>query len=387
MLVTAGGEPRVRTFSGRALAVQEAELAFQVPGLLVSLPVREGQRVVQGEVIAQLRREEFEARLSSLQGQLDQGQVALRALRAGARPEEQARLESQVRAAEARLANARADYERFSELVRTEAVSRQEFDRAAAVYQVTQEELESARRLLEQGTVGREEDIEAREADVRSLEGRVREAQIQFEDSILRAPFDGVVAQRYVEENQNINARQPIVLFQNTDEIDVVVDVPESIMAAGLTRDDIVELVAEFSAARGTRFPLRVREISKSADPVTQTFRIRSSMKAAPGYNILPGMTATATLTYRQGGEKQDRLMVPLSAIYQEGGGTQVAWVIEGDQTVKRRPVQIGEAAGGMVEILDGLTPGNRVAVAGVSFLQEGMRVRDLGNALGGNTP
>jgi multidrug efflux pump subunit AcrA (membrane-fusion protein) len=70
-----------------------------------------------------------------------------------------------------------------------------------------------------------------------------------------------------------------------------------------------------------------------------------------------------------------------------DGTGRQVAWVVGQDQTVTPRPVKLGEATGGRVEIADGLAPGDRIAVAGVSFLREGMKVRELGDALGGSYP
>src|SRR6516225_7193876 len=112
MVVATGEEPHVRTFPGKVEASKKVELAFQVPGLLVKFPVKEGQRVAKGEVIGQLRQEEFQARLKSLQGQLDQARAALRALQAGERPEERLRREAQVRAAEATLANARTEFNR-----------------------------------------------------------------------------------------------------------------------------------------------------------------------------------------------------------------------------------------------------------------------------------
>src|SRR5215468_6432963 len=77
IVLTPGGELETRTFSGRAQAAREAELAFQVPGLLVRCPVREGQRVAKGELLAQLRQDEFETRKSALESQLEQGRVAL----------------------------------------------------------------------------------------------------------------------------------------------------------------------------------------------------------------------------------------------------------------------------------------------------------------------
>ena len=72
MVVAAGDDVRIRSFPGTVEASRRVELAFQVPGLLVKLPVREGQKVAKGDVIGQLRQDEFQARLTSLQGQLDQ---------------------------------------------------------------------------------------------------------------------------------------------------------------------------------------------------------------------------------------------------------------------------------------------------------------------------
>ena len=84
MVVAAGEDSHVRTFPGRVEASNKVELAFQVPGLLVSLPIREGQNIAKNDVIAQLRQDEFQARLKALQGQLDAARADLQALRAGA---------------------------------------------------------------------------------------------------------------------------------------------------------------------------------------------------------------------------------------------------------------------------------------------------------------
>ena len=430
MVVVPGGETHVRSFPGKVEASKKVELAFQASGLLVKLPVKEGQRVARGEVIAQLRQDEFKARLKTLQGQLDQARAGLTALRAGDRPEQQLRLEAQVRAAEAKLAHARTDVDRYARLVRSNAISRVEFEHAQTTFRVAQEEYTAARQTLEKGTIAREEDIEAKEAEVRGLEGRVVEANIHLHDSTLHAPYDGVIAQRFVEENQNVTARQAIVKFQDVDEIDVAVDVPETVMASDLRSADIVKLLAEFSGAPGLQFPVEIREIAQRADPTTQTFRVRVAMKVPrgqahlvpqalaslaavptgvgaplwppavlalrvatldaitlqvpPEVNLLPGMTATVTLTYRRAAILGSRILVPISAVLKDSTGEQVAWVVGSEDTVTRRPVKLGQATGGQIEIREGLQPGDRVVVAGVTFLREGMQVRDLSDALGG---
>jgi membrane fusion protein, multidrug efflux system len=385
MVVTAGDEPHVRVFPGKVEASKRVELAFQVPGVIVKLPVIKGQSVREGEVIAQLRQDEFQARLQALQGQLDQARAALRALQSGERPEQVLRLEAQVRATEAKLANARTELDRYARLLPSRAVARADFERAQTDARVAQEDFNAARQLLEKGTIGREEDIEAKEAVVRGLEGRVVEANIQLEDCTLRAPYDGVIAQRFVEVNQNVSAKEPIVKFQDVDEIDIALDVPETVMAADLLTADLVHLVAEVTGAPGLQFPVHVKEIAQTADPTTQTFRVYVTLKAPPpGVNVLPGMTATVTLTYHRASILGSRILVPIAAVFKDSTGEQAAWVVGPDQTVTRRPVTLGAATGSQIEIVDGLQPGDRIAVAGVTHLREGMKVRDLGDGLGG---
>lgn len=387
ILVLAGGETGSRAFPGIIEASKQVELAFQVTGLLVSLPVREGQKVVKDQVIAQLRPDEFRARLESLQGQLDRARANLQASRAGVRPEEKLRLEAKVRSVGAQLANAQAEFNRSAQLLRSRTISHLEHDRAETALRVAQENYNAALQTLEQGTVGREEEIQANEAEVRSLEGRVVEASIQLDDTTLRAPYDGVIAQRFVEQGQNVSARQPVIKFQDVQEISIALDIPEAVMSADLRSADIVKLDASFSAAPGVLFPVHITEIAQRADPVTQTFRVRAAMQAPKDFNLLPGMTATVTITYRRALVLGQRIVVPITALFQESPLSQVVWVIGSDGSVSRRPVKTGAVTGGGVEILEGIAPGDRVAVAGVSFLRDGMKVRDLGNGLSTGQP
>uniref|UniRef100_Q01UC4 Efflux transporter, RND family, MFP subunit n=1 Tax=Solibacter usitatus (strain Ellin6076) TaxID=234267 RepID=Q01UC4_SOLUE len=385
MVVTDGDEPLVRTFPGRVEASRSVDLAFQVPGLLVNLPVKEGQKVAKGAVIAQPRQDEFQERVKSLQGQVDQARASLSALQVGERPEERLSREAQLRAVGAKVANAKTEFDRYSRLVQSSAVSRAEYELAATAYRVAQEEQTAARQLVEKGTGARTEDIDAQAAEVRTLEARLAEASLQLADSTLRAPYSGVVAQRFVDEKQSIVANKPVVTLQNVDEIDIVADVPEAAMAADIRSTAFTKLVAEFSTAPGVQFPVRIKEVAQVADPATQTFKVRVAMPAPRRVNVLPGMTATVAATYRRAGARGRRILVPISAVFKEDTGEQVAWIIGPDQLIGRRLVKMGAATGGQVEILDGLRPGDRIVVAGAPFLSPGMRVRDLGDALGGD--
>lgn len=233
-------------------------------------------------------------------------------------------------------------------------------------------------------SIAREEDVEAQEAVVRGLEAQVVTAELRLDDSTLRAPYNGVIARRLVEQNQNVQAKQPIVRFQDVDEVEIVLDVPEAVMAADLRTAEIVSMTAEFSGAPGLRFPVEIREMAQAADPTTQTFQVRVTMQAPTAIQVLPGMSATVTAVYRRASILGTPIMVPVSSIWRTAKGAQVVWLLEPSGKVTGREVKLGQALGGDVEIVEGLQPGDRIAAVGATFLREGMRVRDLGDALGG---
>jgi RND family efflux transporter MFP subunit len=161
------------------------------------------------------------------------------------------------------------------------------------------------------------------------------------------------------------------------------VDVPEGFVASNLRSPAIRQSVAELSIAPGRQFPVHVKEIAQIADPKTQIFEVRFAMKAPPGIIALPGMTANVTITTRGNGGP-GLLVVPIAAVSKQDTGEQVVWILGSDQTVHRRTVTLGAPTGDQIEIVSGLQQGDRIVVAGATFLREGMKVRNLGDALGG---
>jgi len=145
-----------------------------------------------------------------------------------------------------------------------------------------------------------------------------------------------------------------------------------------------VQSVAEFGMAPGRQFPVTIREITQVADPKTQIFQVRFTMKAPPGITALPGMTASVVITTRGAGGAGNRVMVPVSAVSKQETGEQVVWVLGPDKVVHGRKVKLGAPTDDLIVIEEGLQPGDRIVVAGATFMRDGMKVRDLGDALGG---
>ena len=133
-------------------------------------------------------------------------------------------------------------------------------------------------------------DILDRELDaIRSMGVETRDA---LDDTCLRAPFSGVVAKRHVENHQEVQAKAPIVFLQDLSQIEVVVDVPET-LAAQIRKGYAPDVAARFACAQDKTFPLTLKEFSTKADPQTLTYQAVLVMPRPQGVSILPGMTAT----------------------------------------------------------------------------------------------
>jgi membrane fusion protein, multidrug efflux system len=299
MTAAAGNILEVRTFAGKVDPSKQVELAFQVAGVLVNFPVRAGQRVSKGQIIAQLRLAEFQARLETVQGQLDQARAALEALRLGESPEEQVQRETQERVTGLILGNARKEFDRYARLVRLGDVSRQEYERAETNFRVAEEEHNAALQLLGKRRSTHKEDVDAQAGTVRGLGGQVAEAKLQLEDSTLRAPFDGVIAQRFVDEGQSITVNKPVIRLQSVAAVDIVVDVPETVLTSDICSSGIVGMVAEINGMPGRQYPVRIKEVGQVPDQMTQRFPVRYEMMRPSGVTVLPGMTAIVSVSFR----------------------------------------------------------------------------------------
>ena len=299
---------------GRVDAVDKVELAFQVDGPLIELPIVEGQRVKQGDLLARIDPRDYENFLD---------------------------------AAKAKLSEARRQYERYAALIktRTSPVSKAEVDEKKADY-------ETARSITDQ-------------------------AQKDLNDTYLRAPFDGQIAARYVNNYENFEAKQVILRIEGTASVEVIVDIPEDIIAGVKDFPKPGEEVGAVSldAAPALSFPVSLRELATRADPTTQTYRARLIMPSPKEINVLPGMTATFFSTVGEETENQ-RFFLPRTAVA-ELDENPVVWIVDMDSmTVSKRTVKIEQRTDDGVEVVEGLRNGERIVETGVDLLQESDKVR-----------
>ena len=161
----------MQEFSGITRAIQEADLAFRVPGTLKEFSVIEGQEIKKGDLLAKLDPRDFEIAVKQASASLQGAQAQLKAMKAGARPEQMAQLKANVQAREAQLDEVEARYKRFKQLYKEKVISKQQLDAVQAEHNVADSQLEAARQQLAEGQKGaRDEEIEAQESQIRMLE-------------------------------------------------------------------------------------------------------------------------------------------------------------------------------------------------------------------------
>ncbi|HPF69176.1 MAG TPA: efflux RND transporter periplasmic adaptor subunit [Candidatus Krumholzibacteria bacterium] len=298
--------------AGRKLIV-----SFRVPGRLVELPVRKGQAVAQGDLIARLDPRDFE--------------IA-------------------VEEARANWQKATADYERYKTLYEKNAVPLADLDQRRSQRDVAQARLDEARRNLGYATV-----------------------TAPFAGIIGNRYVENYMDVRAQQEIVDLNDTTTVEVRVDASEM--------VIATLRRFRDALdLHMNADFDAAPGREYPVTVKEIATRADPQTQTFQVVFAMPQPRDITLLPGMTGRVRITAqpRPGAELARQVTVPAIAVETDPAGAGVAWVVDpATMTVHRRQVAIGGMQGDAdVLVRDGLAPGDVVVTAGLAQLSEGMQVR-----------
>jgi len=367
----------VRRYPGIVLPSQEVALSFRVSGNLIELPIRGSMQVKTGDVIGQIDTRDFETQLAQLQSQRDQAAAQLSALRTGARPQEISALEAAVDAAQAQVDQARDQVERARNLAERGTVTRVTLEQDEAALRVAVAQLRAETENLAIGRAGgRPEEIEASEAAIRGIEAQIEVAQNNISDATLRAPFDGIIARRDVENFINIQAGQSVALLQALSIIHVSFDVPApDVTALTANGPDKIINTVQLDALPGQILSSETVEFSVQADKATQTYRGRVAVEVPEDAFVLPGMVGTV-ISSAPG--PQPTLAVPLTAVAARADSTPKVWVVDDAGAVSERPVVLGEISGGVVAVTEGLTAGETIVAAGVHALTQGMTIRPV---------
>ena len=368
-----------QVFSGRTEASQAAVLSFRVPGQIHRFQDKRGTLFEEGELIAQLDLRDFEITERQIEGAIDQARAELRILRIGARAEDIAALESELAAARTALEEADRQLRRHRALLDEELISKSAYERVRTEQAAAEGTVESLRQQLRKARIGgREEEIEAAEARLRSLEAQRDEARAALDDASLKSPFRGRLTETFVDNYQTIEAAVPIAVLQNIETLEVTVGIPEQL---SVRLDQIIDIQCRLEAFADEAFDARIVETGPDADRMTRTYPLTVQIDIPPEIKALPGMTADIEITRKRPPKNDQQLLfaVPPEAVVRENDTAPYVWLVdESDWTVHRRDVTIVHVTHRAIYIAGPLEPGQRIVAAGAAFLQEGRQVRAL---------
>jgi membrane fusion protein, multidrug efflux system len=246
-----------------------------------------------------------------------------------------------------------------------DAMVRAQAERAVADRDLANQQLERVRRLRTQNAAAAA-DLERAEASARSAAASVAVLALQIERTTVRAPFTGVVGERFVSVGDYVTPATRLLTIQTVDPQRAVIEVPER-HAVRLREGQAVEFTV--AAVPGRVFRAQVDFI----DPVVQTEGRTILVKgraANPDRVLRPGMFIEARLAT---GTRSNAVVVPEDAI-QPLRTANVVWAVA-DGKASRRVVQLGTRSEGVVEIVSGVRAGEQVVVAGLERMAEGMPI------------
>ncbi|MEP3048900.1 MAG: efflux RND transporter periplasmic adaptor subunit [Roseibium sp.] len=207
----------------------------------------------------------------------------------------------------------------------------------------------------------------------------LKEARQNLEYTELRAPFDGIVSVRLIDNFTTVNVRTPIVRMHDVSEVQVDINVAEALFGR-VTESEVSSVEARFPAYGDKMFPLTYREHSTQVDEVAQTYRVTLAMPKNGAEELAPGMTASVSVKFLpEGLELDDLILIPSNAIAVDGDGKSYVWRFD-DTTgaVSKAPVEVGTIMRDFITVRSGLEVGDEIVSAGVAYLSEGQIVRRL---------
>src|ERR1700676_923003 len=331
--------------SGYVVPRRQATVASKITARMVELDIEEGDHVKAGQIIAKLDDTNIRAALNQSSAQLDFARASL--------------AETQVN-----LANALRDYERQKSLLQGHFVSQAAVDNSQTTFDGLRAQLATQRSNVDVVAEG------------------MKVAQRNLDDTIVRAPFSGVVTVKAAQPGEMVSpisagggfTRTGIGTIVDMDSLEFQVDVNENFI--NKVRAD-QKVTAKLNAYPDWQIPGHVIAVIPTADRSKGTVTVRIALDQKDP-RVLPEMGVRVSFLAEptEGADSKPAVgvSVPTSAV-QAAGETGVVFVLRGD-IVERRAVRIGANSGNNATVLSGLSAGDRVAIGDFTQLKDGAKVR-----------
>lgn len=308
------GDPSGKGFPGVTKETQESEMSFRVDGQIVKLNVREGAKVKKGALIAEIDSRDYKVAVQST---------------------------------EARYNQTKAESDRFY-------------------------------RLWKKGSVAKN-DYERRFANYREAEAAWEDAKNALSDTKLYAPYTGFFGSKMVDVGTEVRPKQTITTIVDLSVIEVNAIIPEQLAVQFLNFDKYDVIIETYP---DMVFTATLKELEKK--PTAEGYPLHLFLdhvnKSSNQTKVSAGMSCRVNITLKQTGE-EDNIIIPITAVFEgDSENSMAVWIIEPENnTVKKHAVIVGDIVGNdNIHIVQGLSMGQHIVVAGVHRLTEGDKVNIL---------
>jgi len=356
--------------TGTVFALREARILPKISGRIETILVSEGERVEQDQVLVRLEQQDFLLSKHRAEAALGTANAALQQLLAGARGEDIQGAKAALSQTRASLEEAKGEHDRIKRLYEARVASQQMYDTVKARYKIAQQSVRIASENLKKATAGpTEEDVLVTKARVREAEVGLEMAEQQFNDSVIRAPFSGIIAEKSLNEGELVSSMSPLALLRIVD-IDVVkieCAIPENEMSrvkSGAKANIAVDAYPE------DQFTGSIASISPVVDPASRTFKITIEI-LNPDHRLKPGMFVRVKIITEI---HDNTVLIPRLAVTLVDG-KEAVFVAENDTAVLREAT-IGLRDEQFVEIVQGVQAGEQVIIEGNYGLEDGTKIK-----------
>jgi RND family efflux transporter MFP subunit len=362
-LVELASAPEATTYSAIIAPNAQVDVAFRVPGYIVSLeqtragddrvrPLEPGAAIRAGMALARVRGTEYEAAVERARGARDEAAAAGRAA------------EADISEAQAALTQAQLDFERIAVLWEQESITKPQYDGSKA-------KLDVARARVDAAHAG----AAAMRQRAASAAAQLQEAQIALADTDLRSPIAGVLLERRVEVGSFATAGTPAFVVADLRLVKARFSVPDTALQNIRPGQSLPLTIDAFPSEH---FDGRILSIAPAADPRSRSFEVVVSI-VNPDMKLRSGMIASI-----QAPGEGDRLhtQIPIDALVHDPVHDRYlvysTELKDGKTVVRAVPVTPGPLLGNQILILEGLAAGQHVVVSGANLLRPGDLVNEV---------
>jgi len=312
------------TASGKIQAKNSANLSTRVMGFVTKLHVKVGDNVQKGQMLLSINNNALQAKAAQVNASITEAQAAFN--------------------------NAEKDYTRFQNLYEENSVSQKEMDDMTARYQMAKARLEAAKQMK-------------------------NEIDSQFNYTNIRAPFNGVITNTYIDEGSMANPGAPLIGIETPDNFEVIAMVPETEISK-LKTDSDVEV---FISATNQTLKGKIDEVSTSAKNTGGQYLVSIDL-GKQDTDVLSGMFATVLFPVEKSSNATNKILIPTEAIVENGQLTGI-YTVSQSGTAVLRWLRLGRTYGNQVEVLSGLSADETYIVSAEGKLYNGVKVSP-GNAV-----